>query len=342
MGPSLASAGLRYPLRDGLLINEALLARHYQGRRGFRPAALLDIAQDHALAVLGRERLFDMGAVLKGGTHLRKCYAGNAGRFSTDLDFAVPDETTGLIILDVLDGAELGGFRFSLSEVGGLRGRLNVDSPLGRPDIVPKVEITTRPIWLPVRRLPMIELPVHRAYDAPLPTIPVPTFEEALAEKIAAFRRRAKLRDLYDLHWSASRKVDEALVRRLAVLKVWSDVNESVLGGRGPFVPSVDVLGHQDAREFPPENIGLLTQPVDPNLWLATVNQRYQYLDRLTTEERRWAVCDPRHKPEVLKAIRALGERTGATGASSGLCGSRNTTDRMPCRNPPGCSISGH
>lgn len=35
--------------------------------------------------------LLDRGLVFKGGTALRKFRAGNAGRFSTDLDFAAPE-----------------------------------------------------------------------------------------------------------------------------------------------------------------------------------------------------------------------------------------------------------
>lgn len=71
-------------------ITEGHLARHYQGLRGGRDAALLDIAQDHALRILHDRGLFDLGLVFKGGTALRKFRAGNAGRFSTDLDFARP------------------------------------------------------------------------------------------------------------------------------------------------------------------------------------------------------------------------------------------------------------
>jgi len=49
-------------------ITEGHLARHYQGVRGGRDAALLDIAQDHALHLLHNSGLFDRGLVFKGGT----------------------------------------------------------------------------------------------------------------------------------------------------------------------------------------------------------------------------------------------------------------------------------
>jgi predicted nucleotidyltransferase component of viral defense system len=70
------------------VITEGYLARHYQGRRGGRGAAIIDIAQDHVLYLLAREGFFDLGVALKGGTAIRKFWAGSAGRFSTDLDFA--------------------------------------------------------------------------------------------------------------------------------------------------------------------------------------------------------------------------------------------------------------
>lgn len=59
-------------------ITEGHLARHYQGVKGGRDAALLDIAQDHALHLLHGAGLFAQGLVFKGGTALRKCRAGNA------------------------------------------------------------------------------------------------------------------------------------------------------------------------------------------------------------------------------------------------------------------------
>ncbi|MDR1635610.1 MAG: nucleotidyl transferase AbiEii/AbiGii toxin family protein [Bifidobacteriaceae bacterium] len=72
-------------------VTEGHLARHYQGVRNARDAALLDIAQDHALFHLHRAGLFDRGLVFKGGTALRKYRAGSTGRFSTDLDLAAAD-----------------------------------------------------------------------------------------------------------------------------------------------------------------------------------------------------------------------------------------------------------
>lgn len=44
--------------------------------------------------------IFELGAVLKGRTSLRELRAGNAGRFSTNLDFATSDVDAGELQLD--------------------------------------------------------------------------------------------------------------------------------------------------------------------------------------------------------------------------------------------------
>ena len=68
------------------------IARHTPrgvGSQG-RDAAIIDIAQDLLL-----HHLHEMGIltrlIFKGGTALRKLYAGNAGRFSLDLDFSTAE-----------------------------------------------------------------------------------------------------------------------------------------------------------------------------------------------------------------------------------------------------------
>ena len=103
-----------------------------------------------------------------------------------------------------------------------------------------RIEITPRPLWLPRDDIAWVALPVHAGYEFELPTLPVPALEEALAEKLAAWRRRRKTRDLYDLFWFGKGALNEALIRRLVVLKVWHDVVDDHLGS-GPFDPAVIV-----------------------------------------------------------------------------------------------------
>lgn len=285
-------------------LTEGHLVRHYQGAKGGRDAALLDIAQDHALYRLHQLGLFDQGLVFKGGTALRKFRAGNSGRFSTDLDIAAPDESLALAVLDALDGADIAGFTFALANIGddGRRADLTVGTPFGAPRLGAKVELARHALALaPELRAP-VPLPIHARYDFELPVLPVVRTEEAIAEKLARYRRVPLARDLYDLHWYASAgALDESLVRRLWVLKVYRDI---VVDGRGtkPIDPA-DILNAWTATEFHPEDIGYLTRPVRVDEWLAAVRTRYAFLTNLTADERRWAEGNARYLNEVTAAL---------------------------------------
>lgn len=286
------------------MITQGHLSRHSQGRRGMADAALLDVVQDYALRLLSDHQVFDLGVVLKGGTALRKLIAGNAGRFSTDLDFAAPDRTTAQILLETLDGIEFADVRFRLENIEPLRARLLCDTPLGRPRIPARVEISLRPLWLPVERTTPVHLPVHEAYEFGLPEIPFPAPSEMVAEKLAAWRRRQKLRDLYDLEFLGRGALDEPVIRRLLVLKVWHDVVDDGLGSR-PFDPS-EIVADVDTRRLPSEDIGLLAQSFDIDDWLGRVQKRYQFVTRLDEVEQRVALCRSDDRHEVSKLVAAL------------------------------------
>ncbi len=290
------------------MITEGYLARHYQGRRGGRDPALLDVAQDYALKIISDSGLFSMGLTFKGGTALRKYRVGTTGRFSTDLDFAASEEGLGELLMETLDGAELFDVRFSIEiDTPGRRGDLNVTTPLGIPRIGAKIEVSLHKPWLDPEWLDPQPIPVHKAYEFTPVKAPVMVLEESLAEKLAAFRRRALLRDLYDLALFHTGPFDEGLVRRLTYLKVFIDVVEDGLGS-GPFEPDKDILFPRGEADFPPEDIGFLTGRVDVPLWLERVQTRFFFLNQATEDEARWAKCNPRHSFEVRQVIESLGE----------------------------------
>lgn len=289
------------------MITQGYLSRHFQGRSGMADAALLDVAQDYALKHLHDAGVFDLGVVLKGGTSLRKFRAGNAGRFSTDLDFAAPDADVAGLLLDTMEGAELFDVRFRLADREALRAQFVVETPLGQPRIPARIEISPRALWLPTVLMTPVDLPVHAGYEFTSPAIPAPALEESLSEKLAAWRRRRKIRDLYDLDVFGRGGLDEALIRRLLVLKVWHDVVDDGLGAR-PFDPA-EIVADIDARRLPSEDIGLLTQPVDPVAWLARVRVRYEFVTHLGEVERRVTRCNPGDRYEVSQLIAALSSR---------------------------------
>ena len=288
------------------MITEGYLARHYQGRRGGRDPALLDVAQDYALKIVHNAGLFDLGLTFKGGTALRKYRVGAAGRFSTDLDFAGEESGLGELLFETLDGTVLHEVRFSVGVVTpGRRAKLQVETPIGNPRIDARIEVSPRAPWLTPERVQPVPFPVHRGYEFVPVSLPIMVLEEILAEKLAAFRRRALLRDLYDLALYHQGAFDTDLVRRLTYLKVYTDVVEDGLGGK-PFDPSSDLLAPKRESDFPPEDLGVLTGEVNVSLWLDRVHTRFRFLLEPTEEESRWGQCDPRDAREVRLLIESL------------------------------------
>ena len=290
-------------------LTQALVGMHGAGRADTYGAALLDVAQDHLLWLLAELGHFEDGSLIfKGGTSLRKCRLGGDGRFSTDLDFVAPSDDTVLDVCGAIDGASVAGFQFSLQSTRG-DGRhwtLQVRHPrLGQPDVVASVEFARRPVILAPERLEFVPLAVHRGYEIELPNLRVIAEPEACAEKLARYRRVALGRDVYDLAQFAERPIDERLVRRLWVLKVWGDVIDDGRG-RKPLDPA-DVLAPKAEGDFAPESIGKLTRPVDLTAWEQRVRARFGFLHDLDDDEKRWAACDSRHRREVTMAIQSGG-----------------------------------
>ncbi len=288
-------------------LTEGHVARHYQGVKGGRDAALLDIAQDFALHQIHEQGLFERDLVFKGGTALRKFRAGSAGRFSTDLDFSTPDEVVALDVLQALDGVDVDGFNFTITNMSddGRRGDLRVETPFGTPDIGAKLELSRHGLALSAEVLKPVPQVVHGRYGFDLPALPVVRKEEAISEKLARYRRVSLARDLYDLAWFADAgALDEPLVRQLWVLKAYRDV---VVDGRGikPLDPE-EILADREVADFDSEDIGYLTRPVDMPQWISQVQARYAFLRELTPDEARWCACNARDRYEVEQKLTIL------------------------------------
>jgi len=136
---------------DAHRLTPGYVARHVPPGSAFGTyIAVLDIAQDFLLAHLEEAGLFREFLVFKGGTALRKFFAGGEGRFSTDLDFAAVEidvdrrEVTALIAEHA--NVTLGPFRFEASESRS-RWRVRVRSEYGNPPVTMKLEVGP-PCWL--------------------------------------------------------------------------------------------------------------------------------------------------------------------------------------------------
>lgn len=145
-------------------ITTGWLARHTPQGPGGRQAALIDIAQDLLLTRLHQRGVFDH-LVFKGGTALRKLYAGNAGRFSTDLDFSVRNpadnpETVAELLRGEIDGQDIDGFRYSVEDHRG-RAQVRYQTPFGGVgNLSTRLDIGSAP-WLPPVERGWVRLAVH-------------------------------------------------------------------------------------------------------------------------------------------------------------------------------------
>lgn len=301
-------------------ITTGWLARHTPQGPGGRQAALIDIAQDLLLARLYQQGIFDH-LVFKGGTALRKLYAGNAGRFSTDLDFSVrnpdddPEAIAGLL-RDEIDGQDIDGFTYF---VGDHRGRAQVryETPFGGVgNLTTKLDIGPAP-WLPPDKRGWVRLPVHSAYELP-PAIPVMSMVENMAEKAARLTRRTPARDVYDLSWISSTSphsaFDRALVRRLAVLKNWVD-QHGLSSPPATWRPVTGAIPYDPDRwrtirratDFDEDSIGILAVP-PPSLDAlgGRLRTHYGFLADLDDTELRIVAGGAGSRNLVLEAIISL------------------------------------
>jgi len=160
-------------------------------------------------------------------------------------------------------------------------------------------------------------MPIHDRYGGALPRLPIVRLEENIAEKMARLNRRTYARDVYDLVWIARQPglpIDEALARRLAVLKCWVDLH-GLSSAHHQWAPAqgprrLDLerwLRPRVASEFDDEQIGLLTTP-PPDLHVlgAGLQRYYGWLAALDADERVVARGDAGDRTLVLGMLGEL------------------------------------
>jgi predicted nucleotidyltransferase component of viral defense system len=282
----------------------------------------VDIAQDLLLRDLSKKG-FLTSVAIKGGTALRKLYAGNEGRFSLDLDFALVNmaqrrEDVSLDLVAAVQGLRLGPFTYGVKERRG-KWSITFESPFVRESTLATKLDFSAACWLaPIERR-WVPMPVHQCYGGELPAIQTVRLEENIAEKIARLNRVTTARDMYDLAWIATQSqlwnaLDKALIRRLAVLKIWSDAHgvHATEAQWGPahtqhaFDPDV-WLRSRSEDEFDMQDIGALAVPVPTAKELSsTISSSYAFLHDLDAQETRVACADARDRSLVLKLLEDL------------------------------------
>jgi len=229
----------------------------------------------------------------KGGTCLRKMFVGSQGRFSTDLDFTGLEEHDHEdVIVDMMEAFEqpFHGIQFSIPDEGyyetqdGLSWGVN-------PAYVHEWNAARSEIKLQISRRETPTLPTERrahveqSYFQHLPFTPAEivclALPEIIAEKIRACYQRNKARDIYDLGMFATRPLDQPLVRRLVVLKLWQ--------ARDSFDPERLMRKFVDGREFDWTDLAQLvrrTAVIDRDRTTADCARGFRFLMELTDDER--------------------------------------------------------
>ena len=249
----------------------------------------------------------------KGGTCLRKMYIGSQGRFSTDLDFTGTEEHDHEdVILEMMEAFQRPflGIQFTIPDGSyyetqdGLSWGVNPTyshdwNASGVSEV--KLQMSRRETpTLPTVRLAQIE----QSYFKLLPFVPSEivclALPEILAEKIRACYQRNKARDIYDLGVFATRPLDQALIRRLVVLKLWQ--------ARDTFDPARLIQKFQDGRGFDWEDLRQLLNRaavIDRETITADCVKGFGFLADLTDDERTLARDKYQREQAVTERLRA-------------------------------------
>ena len=316
---------------DKINITEGYIARHTPVGSGApgREAAIIDIAQDLLLSYL-EDNGFMNEVCLKGGTAIRKFYAGREGRFSLDLDFSVDDinvssDERAFDFVSTIDGLSIGPFTYSISERRN-KWYIGLTSPFNEGEIYrTKLDFASLPWLKPVKR-DIIPLPIHKQYGFVMPAINTIRLEENMAEKIARLNRTSTARDMYDLNWIMENKpladtLDKDLLRRLVVLKIWVDSYGMHCGNifyRPAHEPSVfdpdRWLNGRNEKNINEEDIGTLAVPAPTaRQMIDGLKENYQFLMDLNDTEKAIAISSQKDRSLVIHELSELpdGRLTG-------------------------------
>lgn len=288
--------------------------QRYSNESGLRDIMIAEkeVVLTFLLQLLSERGILDRMA-FKGGTCLRKMFLGTQGRFSTDLDFTgIEGHDHEEVILAMMDAFEqpFHGIQFAIADEGyyetqdGLSWGVNPTyahewNASGVSEV--KLQISRRETpTLPTER----RLQIEQSYSRLLPFAPAEitclALEEILAEKIRACYQRNKARDIFDLGVFATRPLNQPLIRRLVVLKLWQ--------ARDSFDPARLMQKFRDGMEFDWDDLAQLvrrTVVIDRERITADCVRGFGFLAELTDEEK--IVASDRYQREhaVVERLRA-------------------------------------
>lgn len=265
----------------------------------------LDVADQEVVLHYALARLNEIGLVgyppgeqtpgpllFKGGTALRKCIFGSTGRFSQDIDLDATHKNGFEEAVEAAfqpaqpyHGIEFSIPRFRYSSDDNFSGTVEYRHANGEGAFELQISYRLDPILEPVD-LPLQEQSYFgkASEECGLPRLFGLDPYEMIGEKIMACSRRqgGSGKDVYDLDLWAQRPFDERLVRRLAVLKAWTD-------RRGqPSYDSTALLAAIEPQNFRWSDIsGLVPRNLvsDPEQICERVRARFGFLTALDQAE---------------------------------------------------------
>ena len=292
--------------------------QRYSNESGLRDIMIAEkeVVLTFLLQLLSERGILDRLA-FKGGTCLRKMFVGSQGRFSTDLDFTGTQEHDHEeIILDMMEAFEqvYHSIQFAIPDDSyyetqdGLSWGVNPTyshdwNASGDSEI--KLQISRRETpTLPTERRAQIEQSYFRSLSFAPAEITCLALNEILAEKIRACYQRNKARDIYDLSVFARRPLDQALIRRVVVLKLWQ--------AHDSFDPARLMQKFEDGRDFDWDDLGQLLNRavvIDRDRITADCVRGFGFLADLTDDERVLARDQHQRENAVAERLRAAPAR---------------------------------
>jgi len=280
--------------------------RRYSTQSGLRDMMIAEkeIVLTFLLQLLSERGILDRLA-FKGGTCLRKMFIGSQGRFSTDLDFTALEEHDHEDVILAMMGAfeeEFHGIRFHIPDnsyyetLDGLSWGVNPTyshewNREGESEIRLQISRRETPTLAPERR-PQCEQSYLRLLPFAPAEITCLALTEILAEKIRACYQRNKARDIYDLGIYATRPLDQPLIRRLVVLKLWQASDK--------FDPARLMKKFEEGTEFDWDDLRDLvrrTVEIDRERICAACAGGFRFLAELTPDER--VLANDAHQREL-------------------------------------------
>jgi len=228
--------------------------------------------------------------LFKGGTALRKCIFGQMGRFSRDIDMDATDEDGFEAAIErVLTERSpfynisfaIADFRYSVD--GNFSGNITYQHENGNGNFELQISYRLCSILNPVD-LRLIGQTYFQHVEFSPPLLYGLDPYEMIAEKIMACNRRrgGSGKDVYDLFLWSNRPFNHNLVRRVAVLKAWTDQRRTLEYDPAAFLEQLSPRNYQwkELQGLVPQRFSL-----DIDEICDSVRTRFAFLVDCTTTE---------------------------------------------------------